>query len=227
MTGSTPFVIRVKVTFTNWCPSPGFSYMLIKRETEKRKEKGGGVFSTGNISSCSSLFVVAVVGRMLIPPCAQACTANLSAAVQAIDTDTLQFTVCDLFRINMSQVAFNPSSNQCSLQCQTSNHIVPTMKRAGRCIKIKLQNVFWGSEGLRQIQWALFPIITTGAGLIVPLFSQHDHRHRRDSKEPPRSICLGIMRRGLYDQGTVTQHVLSTKEIWPACCFYWSFCWRI
>lgn len=96
------------------------------------------MFSTGNISSCSSLFMVAVVGAMLIPPCAQACTANLSAAVQAVDTDTLQFTVCDLFRINMSQVAFNPSSNQCSLQCQTSNHIVHTMKRAGLCIKIKL-----------------------------------------------------------------------------------------
>lgn len=47
------------------------------------------------------------LAQMLIPNGAPSCMANLSA--QAVDTDMLQFTVCDLFRINMSQVAFNPS----------------------------------------------------------------------------------------------------------------------
>lgn len=47
--------------------------------------------------------------QMLIPSGAPSCTANLSARVRAVDTDMLQFTVRDLFRINMSQVAFNPS----------------------------------------------------------------------------------------------------------------------
>lgn len=46
---------------------------------------------------------------MLIFSYAQSCMANLSAAIQGVDTDMLQFTICDLFRINMSQVAFNPS----------------------------------------------------------------------------------------------------------------------
>ena len=108
--------------------------------------------------------------QMLIPECAPSCMANLSATVRGVDTDMLQFTVGDLFRINMSQVAFNPSENRCRLQRETSNHVVRTMKRAGLCIKKLYRRCFEAQKDCQGPTKLWSPVLTYRAVLALPLF---------------------------------------------------------
>lgn len=96
---------------------------------------------------------------------------------------TARLTVCGLFRVNMSRVAFTPSSNQRSPQCQTSNHAVRTMGRVGLCVRKPCRRPP-RLRSLPRVRWAPYPVITAGAGFAAPVFALVTRQNGRGPGSP-------------------------------------------